>query len=633
MGQIKHNKQKAKHLANSYHNKKPLNKFQQEQFNEILNTDIPNNNPITPAINFEVKPHDGGVDHWGKSLMIGGTALLQVLGGITAIMPKAISGNNQNNLLSNPAKMNHQTSFNAIGPVATRNSHVAPKLVKQETLPQQFTLTVKDNTLIFKGAYLDPQVLRDTLLVYPNIDTFDVRGYIITPKIAGEVGRAFENTGVKKLELWGAELGSEGALALAKELKYTNVENLNLGRNKIGANGIKKVVMALKGTKVEILNLQENDIGFQETANLAQAFRNTKITTLNLAMNNLGDKGVLDVAKDLKYTDIKILNLQKNNIGAKGAVDLVKALKDTKVTTLSLAHNNIGFKGALDLVKELKDKDITKLNLSYNGIYDKDVPALIKELKCTKVTELGLWGYYSTLEEILHFLEGNSHNSAENLCTEGVTSTVKPITKDATTTVKSTTTEEATTTVKPTTTEEATTTMKPTTTEEAKTEQQSTAKTESITESGVVTTEGKKSIDLLSAEVVGVPMAFFATTKEANTEQQFTTKAEPITESGVVTIEEKKSTASFLAKVIGIPLGILVGIVAVGYSCNKKTSDSDHNNDTDESYDSDTNETCDYALEGVYCNDTWETSDAVLQSFPVISLAGDNTDTNTDIYS
>ncbi|WP_341756440.1 MULTISPECIES: hypothetical protein [unclassified Candidatus Tisiphia] len=589
MGQIKHNKQKAKQAANFYRNKKPLNKAQQEHLNEILSTEIPTAKHKT---DFGVEHIDGGEahTHWGKALLLLGSFLKPI--GTTPIMP-GISDNDHNSLSS--AKMNHQPNlFNTIAHVNTLGNQVIPKLVTQDTLPQQFTIEGK--TLTFRGAYLDPQVLKETLSANPNINTFDVIGCIISPKIAKEVGKAFEDTNVKKLTLRGAELGQEGALALVKGLRYTKVKNLNLAGNKIGANKVDTIVNALKPTKVEDLNLADNDLGFKGAVEAIKSLGH-RIHKLNLSMNNIVDHMPAIAIYLSIYTKVTDFNIEGNDISIKDIAEIKYFLRGTKII-VDLGYMDYTKTKAVQasLDKLLRDnEELSRLKALKIQIYNNWKKATAKKDSTVKLTTT----------EKTNTKEGTKEDTVKEVAKGVAQVVVKRVAEDATqkatTTMKLDTTEKDST-VKPTTTEKVATTKKGITTQETATSMKSTAEEATTKGAGTtkkdVTTEGNKLVDLLLAKVTGVAstaasVAFATAKKEATTEQQFIINEEPVHQSGFVIPEEKKLIDWFLAKVTGSSIAgvvFLAGVLGSAFGlyklCGKKASGS-------ESQDDNTNASCD----------------------------------------
>jgi Leucine-rich repeat (LRR) protein len=89
-------------------------------------------------------------------------------------------------------------------------------------------------------------------------------------------------TALISLDLWGNEIGNEGARALKG---LVNLTSLDLGRNEIGDEG----AQALKGlTKLTNLGLADNKIGNEGTRALKGLIN---LTSLDLGRNEIGDEG------------------------------------------------------------------------------------------------------------------------------------------------------------------------------------------------------------------------------------------------------------------------------------------------------------------------------------------------------
>ena len=195
-------------------------------------------------------------------------------------------------------------------------------------------------------------------------------------------------TYLQTLDLSGNNIGSNGAVALAKGLKHcTNLKKLYLHCNSIGSDGALPLAEGLKCcTNLHALNLSYNSIGSDGAVALAEGLKCcTNLQTLCLSYNTIGSDGVVALAKGLKCcTNLQTLDLLSNCIGSDGAVALAKGLKHcTNLKKLYLHCNSIGSDGALDLAEGLKCcTNLQTLYLSYNSIGSDGAVALADGLKC-----------------------------------------------------------------------------------------------------------------------------------------------------------------------------------------------------------------------------------------------------------
>jgi hypothetical protein len=178
-------------------------------------------------------------------------------------------------------------------------------------------------------------------------------------------------TQLLSLNLWGNQIGAEGAASLTA---LTQLTSLNLVGNEIGAEGAASLAAL---TQLTSLNLGGNEIRDKGAASLAAL---TQLTSLNLWNNKIGDEGAAALAA---LTQLTSLNLGVNEIGAEGAAALAAL---TQLTSLDLWANKIGAEGAAALAALTQ---LTSLNMARNQIGDEGAAALAA---LTQLTSLNLGG-------------------------------------------------------------------------------------------------------------------------------------------------------------------------------------------------------------------------------------------------
>jgi Ran GTPase-activating protein (RanGAP) involved in mRNA processing and transport len=194
-----------------------------------------------------------------------------------------------------------------------------------------------------------------------------------------------------KLSLWGNNIGSDGAKAIAEALKVNAVvTTLDLGRNKIGDEGAKAIAEALKvNAVVTTLYLYDNNIGPEGAMAIAEALKvNAVLTSVDLRFNSIGDVGAMAIAEALKVNAVvTTLDLGDNRFGDEGAKAIAEALKVNAVLTeLWLNGNNIGPEGAIAIAEALKvNAVLTELLLRANEIGDVGAKAIAEALKVNAV--------------------------------------------------------------------------------------------------------------------------------------------------------------------------------------------------------------------------------------------------------
>jgi Ran GTPase-activating protein (RanGAP) involved in mRNA processing and transport len=228
-----------------------------------------------------------------------------------------------------------------------------------------------------------------------------------------------KNKTITRLELWGNEIGDDGAKALAAMLeKNKTITTLDLSGNNIvddviielgracagkknitvvfGNNGYYNLFKLAQGTFTgTTLNLSYNRIGDDRAKAIASILKmNKTITKLDLSYDHIRDAAAIAIAEALKVNNtITELDLSRNNIGKDGAIALADALiNNTTITELNLEDNKIGKDGAIAIAEALKvNNTITKLDLSWNNIGDDGAKAIAKALiNNTTITELNL---------------------------------------------------------------------------------------------------------------------------------------------------------------------------------------------------------------------------------------------------
>ena len=96
------------------------------------------------------------------------------------------------------------------------------------------------------------------------------------------------------------------------------------------------------------LRLWHNDVGSQGAVQIAKAFADNpfgRLQTLDLAFNGIGDQGVIALAAAIeKSPELRLeqLELSSNQIGDSGAERLATALRsNTYITRISLDNNDV----------------------------------------------------------------------------------------------------------------------------------------------------------------------------------------------------------------------------------------------------------------------------------------------------
>ncbi|MGC0371452.1 MAG: hypothetical protein DGJ47_000141 [Rickettsiaceae bacterium] len=144
---------------------------------------------------------------------------------------------------------------------------------------------------------------------------------------------------------------------------------IDLQNHKIGNEEVKQLAQALDyKSNLQELSLSANQIGDEGAIALAENLKkhNLQLKALNLSGNQIGDEGVAALTKNLQHQRLKILGLSNNQIGDEGAVALANYLKEhPALRILNLHINQIGDEGAVALANSLKENpELNKFKLS-----------------------------------------------------------------------------------------------------------------------------------------------------------------------------------------------------------------------------------------------------------------------------
>ena len=181
-----------------------------------------------------------------------------------------------------------------------------------------------------------------------------------------------DNPSLRTLHLGRNELGSAGAIVIAKALQYIpSLSMLDLSNNNIGDDG----TIALASNLQHIPFLSEIDLRGNRIQNggitaLAEALPNVaSLSVINLWQNNIDDAGAIALAGSLQHVKSLVkLILNANEINDKGAIALAESLKYVgKLSHLCLWNNKIGKKGTRAIARNLHFvPDLAWLELGYN---------------------------------------------------------------------------------------------------------------------------------------------------------------------------------------------------------------------------------------------------------------------------
>jgi len=179
--------------------------------------------------------------------------------------------------------------------------------------------------------------------------------------------------GLQRLYLSGAQLGVQGALAMARAVSTTsNLTELYLSDNAVGDKGVEALGEALStNRKVQVVELAFNNLGPAGVEPfLRRTFAHPSLTSLNLGNNRIGDRGAQLVAACLPSTILETLDLGFNSICCSGMKALMHAiLCCPRLQTLTLSGNSLDTEGAKALAFALsRSSTLKQLFIDHTGV-------------------------------------------------------------------------------------------------------------------------------------------------------------------------------------------------------------------------------------------------------------------------
>ncbi|KAE9454060.1 hypothetical protein C3L33_14042, partial [Rhododendron williamsianum] len=165
------------------------------------------------------------------------------------------------------------------------------------------------------------------------------------------------NAGIQKLQLNSADLGDEGAKAIAEMLKKnSSLHVLELNNNMIDYSGFTSLAGALlENDSIQSLYLNGNYCGALGAAALAKGLEGNKsLREISLQGNSIGDEGVRALMSSLSLREGRLqhLDIGNNAITSKGAFHVAEYVRESKsLVFLNLSMNDIGDEAASDLGK------------------------------------------------------------------------------------------------------------------------------------------------------------------------------------------------------------------------------------------------------------------------------------------
>ena len=115
------------------------------------------------------------------------------------------------------------------------------------------------------------------------------------------------------------------------------IEKVDFSHKDLDAATALNIVYALKGLNVKVLNFGYNHLGSEGAVAIAKELKNTQIQELDLTQNSIG-AAVVDVIKALSSTSIKVVKLAYNHVGKQGLRAAAPLLMGSELKA-DLSHN------------------------------------------------------------------------------------------------------------------------------------------------------------------------------------------------------------------------------------------------------------------------------------------------------
>jgi Leucine-rich repeat (LRR) protein len=144
------------------------------------------------------------------------------------------------------------------------------------------------------------------------------------------------------LDLWGNNIGDEGARAIANSAHFSSLTSLNLRRNTIGPEGATAIANSAYLSALTLLDLSANNIRDEGATAIANSAHLSSLTSLNLSSNNIRDEGATAIANSAHLSSLTSLGLWGNNIRDEGATAIANSAHLSSLKSLDLSANKIG---------------------------------------------------------------------------------------------------------------------------------------------------------------------------------------------------------------------------------------------------------------------------------------------------
>jgi Leucine-rich repeat (LRR) protein len=172
-----------------------------------------------------------------------------------------------------------------------------------------------------------------------------------------------------RLDLSGAQLGYDGAVALGKNRTLKKLTHLDLSGTFTAPNAAQRFTYECGFNRLTHLTLSHSPhIGDEAVTGLTHNHAFFRLEHLSLRRAELHDQGVVALAEAPNLTRLRHLDLSGNHINARGARALATSTLLDTVTHLDLSYNYIPDAGIRHFIKAPTRPNLTSLDLTHNLI-------------------------------------------------------------------------------------------------------------------------------------------------------------------------------------------------------------------------------------------------------------------------
>ncbi|KAH9245968.1 hypothetical protein BASA81_016509 [Batrachochytrium salamandrivorans] len=249
-------------------------------------------------------------------------------------------GAHNNNLFANA----HQALLNKLFLSAQKlqvfNSSMGTK--ELAFIREVLTVHLCVKAILLRGVnFPNPEDLLNLILQLKNSElvSLQIEDTLLPESDVLCLAAVIQETKLKGLELANTSISDRGATALASALHHCyNLHTLNLSRNQVGSLGALAIARKLSNSSISVLNLGGNPIGPEAMCEFAKHLPLASLKQLKLNNVGMGDQGFLALCNVLPQCHgLEVLEISSNELSQASAQALALVLNQC----VSLRHVNL----------------------------------------------------------------------------------------------------------------------------------------------------------------------------------------------------------------------------------------------------------------------------------------------------